>query len=115
MWCSLVSPLSNPLPQLARNDCRDDLESRCCADVLSLSGSVVHHWLELQFSSCKTIRLVLCRCERRYFLSRYAGSAYLDRQWNHGILVARSILETSKPMVIKRIGVCAEETNNKCP
>src|SRR5437660_6885841 len=75
--------------QGARNQSACDLELSWRGDVL-LPRSVPRHWLKFPFSSCTTIRSACRVCERRCFLSRYAGSAYLDRQWNYGIFVTSS-------------------------
>src|SRR5438128_12685307 len=60
--------------QGARNQSACDLELSWRGDVL-LPRSVPRHWLKFPFSSCTTIHLPLCRCERRCFLSTYAEPA----------------------------------------
>src|SRR2546430_16498145 len=75
--------------QGARNQSACDLELWWRGDVL-LPRSVPRHWLKFPFSSCTTIHLPLCRCERRCFLSTYSEPAYLDRQWNFGTFVTSS-------------------------
>src|SRR5207302_9214124 len=53
--------------QGAQNQSACDLELSWRGDVL-LPRSVPRHWLKFPFSSCPTIHLPLCRCERRCFL-----------------------------------------------
>src|SRR5258708_8931075 len=81
--------------QGARNQSACDLELSWRGDVL-LPRSVPRHWLKFPFSSCTTIHLPLCRCERRCFLSPYAEPSSLDRQWNFGTFVTSSLWQRLK-------------------